>query len=161
MSCPMTLTIKKRFAVACLSLMFVHPIISAQTVVWSCSRSEAEPEAFEGVRAFRIDNLTAKDDLGIHITLSDLYNGYGGETIHMGPHVLKVCTLPVDDPLQQLAMETLGYSAQDLLDAKNKQGSKLVTVPSIHQMQKCIVENHPAIGFFKEVVEHERISPCF
>jgi hypothetical protein len=133
----------------------------ASSVVWSCSRSEPEPEAFEAVRAFRIDNLSVKDDYAIAITLADLYGAYSGETIRMGAHELSVCSLPVQDPLQLEALDMLGFDAQDLTEAKQRSSAKLVTVPSIHQMQKCIVENHPAIGFFTDVVENERVGPCF
>jgi hypothetical protein len=136
-------------------------IAVASTVVWSCSRSEPEPETFEAVRAFRIDNLSVKDDYAIAITLADLYGAYSGETIHMGAHELSVCSLPAQDPLQREALDMLGFDAQDLVEAKQRSSSKLVTVPSIHQMQKCIVENHPAIGFFTDVVENERVGPCF
>jgi len=135
--------------------------VSASSIVWSCSRSEPEPEVFEGFKAFRIENLSAKDDHGIAITLSDLYGAYGGESIRMGTHVLSVCALPPEDPLQKEALEMLGYTAQDLSEAKQRTNAKLLTIPSIHQMQKCIVENHPAIGFLKVVVESERVGPCF
>jgi len=150
-------------AAYCLGVGFLAVVqqVSASSVVWSCSRSEPAPEVFEGVKAFRIENLSAKDDYGIAITLSDLYGAYGGESIRMGAHVLSVCALPPQDPLQKEALEMLGFTAQDLSAAKKRANSKLVTIPSIHQMQKCIVENHPAIGFFKVVVESERVGPCF
>lgn len=151
----------KPFSVGCLTLLLVSQHAQANEVVWSCSRSEPEPEVFEGVKAFRLDNLSAKDDYSIAITLSDLYEAYGGQTIHMGKHVLKVCSLPPQDPLQRKAMDMLGYTPQDLSEAVKRPTSKLVIVPSIHKMQKCIVENHPAIGFFKVVVESERVGPCF
>lgn len=146
---------------AALCLLASTHMAVASSVVWSCSRSESEPEAFEAVRAFRIDNLSVKDDYGIAITLADLYGAYAGETIHMGPHVLSVCSLPAQDPLQIEALDMLGFSPQDLAEAKQRRSSKLVTVPSIHHMQKCLVENHPAIGFFSDVVENERVGPCF
>jgi len=155
-----TLRLAARRVLAVWACALWLPIAQAD-VVWSCSRSEPEPEPFEAVRAFRIDNLTAKDDYSIAITLSDLYEAYGGSTIHMGPHKLAVCTLPAQDPLQAQAMDLLGYTPQDLQQAMQRPTSKLVVVPSIHQMQKCIVENHPAIGFFKDVVENERVGPCF
>ena len=145
----------------CVGYLNAVPQLWASSVVWSCSRSEAAPEAFEAVRAFRIDNLTVKDDYGIVITLSDLYGAYAGETIDMGPHVLSVCSLPPQDPLQIEALDMLGFTSQDMAEAKQRNSSKWVTVPSIHQMQKCMVENHPAIGFFSDVVENERVGPCF
>lgn len=144
-----------------LAAMAASQQVAASSVVWSCSRSEPEPEVFEGVKAFRIDNMSAKDDHGIAITLSDLYAAYGGQSIRMGNHVLSVCALPPQDPLQMEALNMLGYTPRDLTEAKQRQSSKLVTVVSIHQMQKCIVENHPAVGFFKVVVESERVGPCF
>jgi hypothetical protein len=133
----------------------------ADSVVWSCSRSEPQPEVFEKLRAYRIEDLSAKDDDGIVITLSDLYNAYGGQTISMGRSNLTVCTLPGSDPIQTVAMELLGYSPQDVEAAAQLASSKLVLVPTIHRMQKCIVENHPAIGFFENVVENARVGPCF
>lgn len=133
----------------------------ATDVVWSCSRAEAQPEPFEAIRAMRIDNLSIKDDHGIAITLSDLYGAYGGETIRMGGHVLAVCSLPPTHALQTQAMDMLGFDAQEAYTIAQQTASKWVVVPSIHQMQKCIVENHPAIGFFEDVVENERVGPCF
>lgn len=146
---------------AFLTMLLIASQADSAEVVWSCSRSEPEPEKFERITAFRIDNLNNRNNYSINITLSDLYDAYGGQTIHMGPHVLKVCTLPLTDPLQIEAMEMLGYSHQDVEQAVKNPGSKLVVVPSINQMQKCIVENHPAIGFFKVVMESERVGPCF
>jgi hypothetical protein len=133
----------------------------ADSVVWSCSRSEPQPEVFEKLRAYRLEDLSAKDDDGIVITLSDLYSAYGGQTISMGRSNLTVCALPFHDPIQSAAMELLGYSPQEVEAAAQLATSKLVLVPTIHRMQKCIVENHPAIGFFENVVENARVGPCF
>jgi hypothetical protein len=149
-----------RLGVLLIALMAGHASW-ADSVVWSCSRSEPQPEVFEKLRAYRIEDLSAKDEDGIVITLSDLYSAYGGQTISMGRSNLTVCTLPVNDPIQSAAMDLLGYSPQDVEAAAQLATSKLVLVPTIHRMQKCIVENHPAIGFFENVVENARIGPCF
>lgn len=146
------------FALACgVSGGHVH----AGQVVWACSRSEPEPEAFVGIRAFRIENLSARDDSRINITLSDLYSAYAGETVRMGKHQLSACTLAPKEPLQVEAMGLLGFDPQEVSRAAQQRSSRLVIVPSIHQMQKCIAENHPAVGFFRDVVENDRIRPCF
>ena len=149
-----------RLGVLLIALMAGHASW-ADSVVWSCSRSEPQPEVFEKLRAYRIEDLSAKDEDGIVITLSDLYSAYGGQTISMGRSNLTVCTLPVNDPIQSAAMDLLGYSPEDVEAAAQLATSKLVLVPTIHRMQKCIVENHPAIGFFENVVENARIGPCF
>ena len=141
--------------------LMAGPTSWAESVVWSCSRSEPQLEVFEKLRAYRLEDLSAKDDDGIIITLSDLYSAYGGQTISMGRSTLTACTLPSNDPIQALAMDLLGYSPQDVEAAAQLATSKLVLVPSIHRMQKCIVENHPAIGFFENVVENARVGPCF
>ena len=143
-----------------IALMSGHAVW-AESVVWSCSRSEAHPEVFEKLRAYRLEDLSAKDDEGIVITLSDLYSAYGGQTIRMGRSDLTVCTLPSNDPIQTIAMDLLGYNTKDVEAAAQLATAKLVLVPTIHRMQKCIVENHPAIGFFENVVENERVGPCF
>jgi hypothetical protein len=134
---------------------------ATESVVWSCSRSEPKPEVFEKLRAYRLEDLSTKDDDGIVITLSDLYSAYGGQTINMGRSNLTVCALPFHDPIQSAAMELLGYSPQEVEATAQLATSKLVVVPTIHRMQKCIVENHPAIGFFENVVENARVGPCF
>jgi hypothetical protein len=139
----------------------VVPQALAEDVVWTCSRSESVQTVFEKLRAYRIDPLSVKDDDGIAITLSDLYAAYAGRTISMGPKVLKACSLPVADPLQKNALDMLGYRPEDLGQALKEPSSQLVTIPSIHEMVKCIAENHPAIGFFPKVVENEFMSPCF
>lgn len=149
---------------ACIILMLsslTTQALLADEVVWACSRAEPEPEIFDRLRPFRVENLSAKDKGGIVIAISDLYDAYAGQTIRMGNYVLSVCTLTASNPLQKNAMETLGYSVQDFEEALNKPNNKLVLVPSINRMQKCIVENHPAVGFFENVVEKERIGPCF
>jgi hypothetical protein len=133
----------------------------ADDVVWTCSRAESEQPVFKAVKAYRIDNLSIKDDNGIAITLSDLYGAYAGEPIQMGQHVLKVCSLPAVDPLQKKALDVLGYRPEDLRKALQSPRSGLVSIPSIHEMLKCIAENHPAIGFFPDVVENESMTPCF
>jgi hypothetical protein len=58
-------------------------------------------------------------------------------------------------------MELLGYTAKDLIQASKRPKSSLILIPSINEMHKCLSENHPAIGFFNNVVENERIAPCF
>lgn len=133
----------------------------ANSIVWSCSRSEPKQTVFEGIRAFRIENLTAKDNDTISITLLDLYGAYAGQVIQMGKLNLSVCSLPPKDPLQKFAMELLGHNPDDLLKASKLPASPLIFIPSIHDMQKCLNENHPAIGFFQNVVENERVGPCF
>lgn len=133
----------------------------AESIVWSCSRSEPKQAVFDGIKAFRIENLTAKDSDTISITLMDLYGAYGGELIQMGKDRLSVCSLPPKDPLQINAMALLGYTPNDVINASKQPTSALIFIPSIHQMQKCLNENHPAIGFFQTVVENERVSPCF
>lgn len=133
----------------------------ANSIVWSCSRSEPKQTVFEGIRAFRIENLTAKDNDTISITLLDLYGAYAGQVIQMGRLNLSVCSLPPKDPLQKFAMELLGHNPDDLIKASKLPASPLIFIPSIHDMQKCLNENHPAIGFFQNVVENERVGPCF
>lgn len=133
----------------------------ADTIVWSCSRSEPKQAAFDGIKAFRLDNLTAKDTDTISITLLDLYGAYGGEVIQMGKNHLSVCSLPAKEPLQIKAIELLGYTPEDFARASKVPKGPFIFIPSIHQMQKCLHENHPAIGFFQNVVENERVAPCF
>jgi hypothetical protein len=133
----------------------------ANSVVWSCSRSEPKQTVFDGIKVFRIENLTAKDNDTISITLLDLYSAYSGQVIQIGKLNLSVCSLPPKDPIQASAMELLGQTSDDLLKASKKPGSPFIFIPSIHEMQKCLNENHPAIGFFQNVVENERVGPCF
>jgi hypothetical protein len=155
-------TLPKRCLVVWLSLVLLTvQNVWANTVVWTCSRSEPKQTVFEGIRAFRLEKLSAKDDDTISITLMDLYAAYGGEVIQMGKSTLAVCSLPPHDPFQISAMELLGFTSKDLIQAAKRPKSPLIVVPSIHEMHKCLNENHPAIGFFQNVVENERIAPCF
>lgn len=155
-------TLPKRCLVVWLSLVLLTvQNVWANTVVWTCSRSEPKQTVFEGIRAFRLEKLSAKDDDTISITLMDLYAAYGGEVIQMGKSTLAVCSLPPNDPFQISAMELLGFTSKDLIQAAKRPKSPLIVVPSIHEMHKCLNENHPAIGFFQNVVENERIAPCF
>jgi hypothetical protein len=133
----------------------------ANSVVWSCSRSEPKQTIFEGIRVFRIEKLSVKDDSTISITLMDLYAAYAGEIIQVGKSTLAVCSLPPSDPVQISAMAMLGYSAEDLIQASKRPKSPLILIPSIHQMHKCLNENHPAVGFFQNTVETEHVGPCF
>ena len=144
-----------------LPFLFATPATKANSIVWSCSRSEPQQTKFDGIRAYKVESLSAKDDDTITITLMDLYGAYGGETIQMGNRKLSVCTLPAHDPLQANALKLLGYTAEDLGKASKISPSPLIFIHSIHEMQKCLTENHPAIGFFENVVENERVSPCF
>lgn len=145
-----------------LALLLVSiPTAWANSIVWSCSRSEPKQTDFDGIKVFRIENLTAKDNDTISITLLDLYGAYGGQVIQMGKFNLSVCSLSPKDPTQISALELLGYTPDDLLKASKLPASPLIFVPSIHEMQKCLNENHPAIGFFQNVVENERVGPCF
>jgi hypothetical protein len=137
------------------------PASWADSIVWSCSRSEPKQAVFEGIKAFRIENLTAKDTNTISITLMDLYGAYGGESVQMGKSTLSVCSLPPEGPLQVNAMAQLGYATEDLIKASKAPRNSFIFIPSIDQMQKCLHENHPAVGFFQSVVENEHVGPCF
>lgn len=145
------------FTLVCLSTQEIW----ANSIVWACSRSEPKQTIFEGIRAFQIEKLSIRDDDTISITVMDLYAAYGGEIIQMGKSKLAVCSLPATDPLQQTAMQLLGYTSEDVLRASKHPKTSLIVIPSIHDMHKCLYENHPAIGFFQNVVENERIAPCF
>lgn len=142
-------------------LAWTAPSVWAEDVVWTCSRAESDQAVFDAARAYRIDNLSQKDDYGISITLLDLYGAYAGQPIQMGKKVLNVCSLPPLDPLQKNALDMLGYQPEDLRKALKTPGSRLVVIPTVHEMVKCIAENHPAVGFFADVVENESMSPCF
>jgi hypothetical protein len=135
--------------------------LAAETTVWTCSRTEPKQTVFEGIKPFGIENLSLRDDSTIAITLLDLYAAYGGEPIQMGKQKLSACSLPARDPLQMSAISQLGYSPIDLIKASKQSSSPLVFIPSISEMQKCLNENHPAVGFFQNVVENERVGPCF
>jgi hypothetical protein len=142
-------------------LLIMPPASSANSIVWSCSRSEPKQTVFDGIRAFRLENLTARDNDTISITLLDLYGAYAGEVIQMGKLHLSVCSLPPKDPLQVSVMDLLGLTSDDLVKASKLPQSPLIFIPSIHDMQKCLNEHHPAVGFFQTVVENERVGPCF
>lgn len=142
-------------------LLLTMQNVWANSVVWSCSRSEPKQTVFEGIRAFRLEKISSKDDDTISITLMDLYAAYGGEVIQMGNSTLSVCSLPPHDPFQIFAMELLGFTSMDLIQAKKRPKSSLIVIPTMHEMHKCLNENHPAIGFFLNVVDNERIAPCF
>jgi hypothetical protein len=145
-----------------LSMLLVTSSMSwANSIIWSCSRSEPKQTVFEGIKAFHLENLSIKDDYTTSITLLDLYAVYNGESIQMGKLKLSACSLPPHDPLQANAAEMLGYNSKDLLKASGKKSSALILIPSIHEMQKCLHENHPAVGFFPNVVETEHVGPCF
>lgn len=152
---------KKLSFLAILLTAFQSTSWAADAIVWTCSRSEPKQTVFDGIKAFRIENLTSKDANTISITLLDLYGAYGGELIQMGKKHLSVCRLPPNDPLQINAMSLLGYTSNDVANASKRPTSALILIPSIHQMQKCLRENHPAVGFFENTVENERVAPCF
>jgi len=149
-----------RYLMVVLALLGALPAKSNE-VIWACSRSEPEPEPFDRLRPYRVENLTTKDSAGIVINLSDLYSVYGGQRVQMGAHVLTACALPARDPAQVEALDLLGFTSQDFEQALKQPEARLVLVPSINRMQKCMVENHPSIGFFMTAFENERVGPCF
>jgi len=88
----------------------------ADSVVWSCSRSEPKQTVFEGIRAFRLEKISVKDHDTISITLMDLYAAYGGEVIQHSTRKIFACRLqpPAERPIPTCRYGITGIHSQRL-----------------------------------------------
>jgi hypothetical protein len=136
--------------------------------VWHCSRSIEPSEINADLNSSEPkENIASFDDSErrtIGIQIIDLFNVYSGGTVSMGPKPLSACFLDRGNPLTAVAMSSLdidptSLSALSSSDAIVK--SKVIPTRNEVQMESCIANNHPAIGYLPEVVESDLIGPCF
>ena len=136
-------------------------------VVWHCSRS-AGPEFEQETQLVPKDTFTLAGlgDLQgvIEISLSDLINVFSGVSVKLGSLPLSACFKPVNDPETVQAMQALGLNVESFSALARKSAivkSHLYRVTDEAEMKACIGRHHPAVGYLKEAVTLDRLSPCF
>lgn len=106
----------------------------------------------------------------IMLELSDIYTAYSGGKIPMGQTYLSTCFIGGRSRLHAEAMESLGIKPQSLSARALRKGEGVAPeaeqggvyeVQSEEQMQRCIEEHHPALGYLSEATDTAATSPCF
>lgn len=136
--------------------------------IWHCSRSPEEPLVNEtsNEKKSKTDgiNFDESEQRTISIQIIDLFNAYSGGTVFLGTEPLSACFLDRGHSLTSLAMSTLDIDPSSLTALSNSDSivkSRVIPTRNNSQMESCIARNHPAIGYLAEVVETDKIGPCF
>lgn len=142
--------------------------------IWHCSRSLEEglanelrndtESSTEKVKSTRDITFDESEQRTISIQIIDLFNAYSGGTVFMGTEPLSACFLDRGHSLTTLAMSTLDIDPSSLTALSNSDSivrSRVIPTRNNSQMESCIAKNHPAIGYLAEIVETDKIGPCF
>lgn len=158
----------RHFSKLCSLLIFATSLTVQAEPIWHCSRSQDSEQEKSKISqpTSTIDSLSfdESEKRTIEIQIIDLLNVYSGGTVYMGDRPLLACFYERGNPLTALAMSTLDIDPASLASLANSDAivkSKVIPVRNETQMEICIAKNHPAIGFLPEVVESDRIGPCF
>jgi hypothetical protein len=153
------------------SALLILSITAQAQSVWHCSR---EPALGRGASE-QLQAATNKDDLfqissmstnvdTIGITLRDLMDVYAGMPVRIGGQALTACFNNDNTPANEEALTTLGLNTNAMSAMSRKSSivrSQLVWVSNDADMMRCIVRNHPAVGYFNDVQKTGEFGPCF
>jgi hypothetical protein len=153
------------------SALLILSITAQAQSVWHCSREPALGRgASEQLQAatnkddfFQISSMSTNIDT-IGITLRDLMDVYAGMPVRIGGQALTACFNNDNSPVNKEALTTLGLNTNAMSAMSRKSSivrSQLVWVSNDDDMMRCIVRNHPAVGYFNDVQESGEFGPCF
>jgi hypothetical protein len=140
-------------------------------IVWHCSKQGAmsvmpsveTTATIEREDVFQIASMGSNPDV-IGITLSDLIDVYSGLPVRIGGRPLKACFLNDNGPSSRDMLESLGLNANSMSALARKSAivrSQLEWVSNEDDMMRCMIKNHPAVGYFTEPHETDEVAPCF
>ena len=147
------------------ALIVICPALICQSVlaqsIWHCSKSDFQ--IADASDSFTLASLTVEREV-IRLSLRDLYDVYKGRSVNMTSNLpLSACiTKNVNET--SLIMKSIGAeSITSYIVANGAQHaySHIYVVDNEAQMQACISDHHPAVGYLSKVTKTEVIGPCF
>lgn len=138
----------------------------AQEVVWHCSKhntleleGDTHTNATPDAASFELSSFQTTT---IHISLPILSELYRGRAFRIDNQPLTACFVQGLNPLSQAAFTNLGLAWSPMqLMARAQSAEHLVMLRDESQMQSCIVNNFPAVGYLSHTVRNDELGPCF
>lgn len=144
----------------CLSSSLLSAPAQAQPV-WHCTRSSLQ--IADSGADFTLAALDVEREV-MRISLRDLYAVYQGETVMASGLNVSACLVGGNNPTTKNAMMSIGANAQLLESASSKSASvfsNVYLIQSEQDMQACMTQHYPAIGYLPQATHTEAIGPCF
>jgi hypothetical protein len=129
--------------------------------IWHCSRSDVQ--VADASDNFTLASLNLEREV-IRMSLRDLYEVYKGTPVKMtGSRPLSACLIK-DLNQTSIIMRSIGsesitseiVSSSDTLSRPN-----IYIVKNEADMEACISQHHPAVGYLPRIKNTEVIGPCF
>ena len=155
----------RRVRIAALLFAAGIPLAQAQAV-WHCSRnpaSAAPPPDIDTVLTVKIPFELSSSNM-VALELSDLYRVYSGIPVRVNGMPLSACFLDGGNQMNATAMGMLGLSPSALSSLARSTSivsNHVFDVSNEQQMEACIREHHPAVGYLSKAKQTEGITPCF
>jgi len=156
------------FKIVLIMLLSSISIAAHSEAIWHCSRSieteKTQDASSENGSSLDSTSFDESERRTIEIQIIDLFQVYSGGIVSMGDKPLSACFLDRGNSLTTNAMGMLDIDSSSLASLANTDSivkSKVIPVRNEAQMQECIAKNHPAIGYFSQVIESDQIGPCF
>jgi hypothetical protein len=133
--------------------------------IWHCSRnpaSAAPAPVVDPVLTVKIPFELSSNMVALE--LSDLYRVYSGIPVRVNGMPLSACFLDGGNEMNATAMGMLGLSPSalgSLARSTSIVSNHVFDVSNEQQMEACIREHHPAVGYLSKAKQSEGITPCF
>lgn len=151
--------LKKLAFIAICSALISQPVRADG--IWHCSRSDVQ--IADASDNFTLASLSLEREV-IRMSLRDLYEVYKGMPVKMtGNQALSAC-IASDSRQTLLIMKSLGAesTASKILSSGYKTAHpNIYVVHGDEEMEACISQRHPAVGYFSRVKNTEVVGPCF
>ena len=129
--------------------------------VWHCSRSDVQ--LADASDNFTLASLSLEREV-IRLSLRDLYDVYKGKHVKLSGNLTLSACITKDVIQTSSIMKTIGAESgvSQILANGNKHAiSAIYVVEGESEMQACITQHHPAVGYLPEVKNTEALGPCF
>jgi hypothetical protein len=154
-----TNSLKKLISVLIWSTLISQPVLA--DAIWHCSRSDVQ--IADASDNFTLASLSLEREV-IRMSLRDLYEVYKGLPVKMtGSQALSAC-ITRDAGKTLSIMKSLGAesTASKILSTRNKTAPpNIYVVEGEEEMEACISQRHPAVGYLSRVKNTEVVGPCF
>lgn len=134
--------------------------------VWHCSRnppSAASAPVADPLLTVKIPFELSSTNM-VALELGDLYRVYSGAPVRINGMPLSACFMDGGNDINAQAMGMLGLSPSALSSLARSTSivsNHVFDVSNAQQMERCIREHHPAVGYLPVALQNEWITPCF
>lgn len=150
------------------ALIWAGPAAAVEPV-WHCSKHHSislAPDPIESLSAIKEEDLfylSSFHSTVISISLNDLAELFNGQSVAIGQMPITACVVAGDSTLNRVAFQSIGlrWSSLQAMTSRNGNPPNLSIVQHEDDMRTCIVNNFPAVGYMRRVVEDEDVAPCF